>query len=134
MDFTDDIGMHLFTNGQKARMLTLFAPGGFRYALLSDAVPVDTSTAAVPAVAAEAAVSGMAIYPNPAVSLATVQLTDPACLGGLLDVYNLLGQRTMSVRVTALTLQLDVAGLASGIYFIRVSDGKKGQAGKLIKV
>jgi hypothetical protein len=40
----------------------------------------------------------------------------------------------MSVRVTALTLQLDVAGLASGIYFIRVSDGKKGQAGKLIKV
>jgi hypothetical protein len=115
-------------------MLTLFAPGGFRYALLSDAVPVDTSTAAVPAAAAEGSVSVMAIYPNPAVGLVTVQLTDTACLGGLLDVYNLLGQRTMSVRVTALTLQLDVAGLASGIYFIRVSDGKKGQAGKLIKV
>jgi hypothetical protein len=134
MDFTDDIGMHLFTNGQKARMLTLFAPGGFRYALLSDSVPVDTATAAVSVTATESSASGMAIYPNPAVSLATVQLTDPACLGGLLDVYNQLGQKVMTVRVTALTLQLDVAGLASGIYFIRVSDGKKGAAGKLMRI
>jgi hypothetical protein len=134
MDFTDDIGMHLFTNGQKARMLTLFAPGGFRYALLSDTVPVDTLTAAVPTAATESSVSGMAIYPNPAVSLATVQLTDPTCLGGLLDIYNQLGQRVMSVRVTTLTLQLDVAGLTSGIYFIRASDGKKGAVGKLIRI
>ena len=134
MDFTDDIGMHLFTNGQKARMLTLFAPGGFRYALLSDTVPVDTATAAVPPAATESSVPGMAIYPNPAVSLATVQLTDPACLGGLLDIYNQLGQRVMSLRVTTLTLQLDVAGLSSGIYFIRMSDGKHGAVGKLVRI
>jgi Secretion system C-terminal sorting domain/Pregnancy-associated plasma protein-A len=134
MDFTDDIGMHLFTNGQKARMLTLFAPGGFRYALLSDTVPVDTATAAVTAAAAEGSVYGMTIYPNPAVSLVTIQLTDPACLGGLLDVYNQLGQKVMTVRMTGLTLQLDVAGLASGIYFIRASDGKKGAVGKLMKL
>ena len=134
MDFTDDIGMHLFTNGQKARMLTLFAPGGFRYALLSDTVPVDTAAGTVPAATAEGSLSGMSIYPNPAVSLATVQLTDPACLGGLLDVYNQLGQKVMTVRVTALTIQLDVAGLASGIYFIRASDGKKGAVGKLMRI
>jgi hypothetical protein len=76
----------------------------------------------------------MAIFPNPAVSLTTVQLTDPACLGGLLDVYNQLGQKVMTVRVTALTVQLDVAGLASGIYFIRASDGKKLAVGKLMKM
>jgi hypothetical protein len=134
MDFTDDIGMHLFTNGQKARMLTLFAAGGFRYALLADTVPVDTAKGAVTAAATEGSLSGMTIYPNPAVSLVTVQLTDPACLGGLLDVYNQLGQKVMTVRVTALTLQLDVAGLASGIYFIRASDGKKGAVGKLMKM
>jgi hypothetical protein len=134
MDFTDDIGMHLFTNGQKARMLTLFAPGGFRYALLADTVPVDTATDAVSVAATESSASAMTIYPNPAVSLVTVQLTDPACLGGLLDVYNQLGQKIMSVRVTTLTLQLDVAGLAGGIYFIRASDGKKGAVGKLIRI
>jgi len=134
MDFTDDIGMHLFTNGQKARMLTLFATGGFRNALLSSTVPIDTATGAVTTAATEGSVSGMAIYPNPAVSLATVELTDPACLGGLLEMYNQLGQKVMTVRVTALTLQLDVAGLASGIYFIRASDGKKAAVGKLIRI
>jgi hypothetical protein len=35
MDYTDDACMTLFTVGQKARSMALFAPGGFRYALLS---------------------------------------------------------------------------------------------------
>lgn len=133
MDFTDDIGMHLFTNGQKARMLTLFAPGGFRYALLSSTVPVDTLKSSVTA-ATDGAEANIGIYPNPAVGLVTVQLTGPACLGGLLDMYNQMGQKVMTTRVTALTLQLNVAGLASGIYFIRASDGKQEEVGKLVKL
>jgi len=40
MDFTDDLGMHMFTYGQRDRMRTLFAPGGFRYALLSSPRPL----------------------------------------------------------------------------------------------
>jgi hypothetical protein len=35
MDLTSDACMNLFTQGQKARMRALFAPGGQRYALLS---------------------------------------------------------------------------------------------------
>lgn len=35
MDYSNDICMNLFTNGQKARMQALFAVGGARYALLS---------------------------------------------------------------------------------------------------
>ncbi|QTV05109.1 zinc metalloprotease [Faecalibacter bovis] len=31
MDYTDDRGMNMFTNGQKTRMLSLFAAGGARY-------------------------------------------------------------------------------------------------------
>ena len=30
MDYTDDAGMYMFSNGQKARMLALFAAGGSR--------------------------------------------------------------------------------------------------------
>jgi len=134
MDFTDDMGMHLFTNGQKARMQTLFMPGGFRYALLSSTVPVDTLNSTVTTATEGATAIEMAIYPNPAVSLVTVQLADPSCLGGLLDVYNQLGQRVMAVRVTALTFQLNVTGLTSGIYFIRVGDGKMESVGKIVKL
>ena len=35
MDYSDDACMNLFTNGQKARMQALFAPGGFRRSLLT---------------------------------------------------------------------------------------------------
>ncbi len=133
MDFTDDIGMHLFTSGQRDRMRTLFAPGGFRNALLSSGVPVATDSAAGATVTDEAG-AGMTIYPNPAVSLVTVQLTDPASIGGLLEVYNQLGQKLMAVRVTALTVQLPVSGLKGGMYFIRVDDGKKRWCRKLVKL
>lgn len=34
MDYSDDACMNLFTKGQKSRMRALFAPGGFRHALL----------------------------------------------------------------------------------------------------
>ena len=34
MDYTDDACMNLFTQGQSARMRALFAPGGFRHAIL----------------------------------------------------------------------------------------------------
>ncbi|MBP6758916.1 MAG: zinc metalloprotease, partial [Flavobacterium sp.] len=33
MDYTDDRGMYMFTNGQKARMLAVFASGGPRAAI-----------------------------------------------------------------------------------------------------
>jgi hypothetical protein len=133
MDFTDDAGMHLFTYGQRDRMRTLFAPGGFRYALLSSNVPVAADSAAGTTVTNEAG-AGMTIYPNPAVSLVTVQLTNPDCLGGVLVLYNQLGQRVMTMRVTALTVQLDLSTLTKGIYFVRVSDGKNGETGKLVRI
>jgi hypothetical protein len=132
MDFTDDIGMHLFTSGQRDRMRTMFAPGGFRYALLSSGVPVTAMDSVGEPVGAAA--GGMTVYPNPAIGLVTVKLADPSALGGILDVYNQLGQRVMAIRVTSQALQLDVSGLGGGIYFIRISGVKSGETGKLVKL
>jgi len=136
MDFTDDIGMHMFTYGQRDRMRTLFAPGGFRYALLSStaASVAALSTDEPNGVQTGNQLSSMSIYPNPAVSRVSVRLSDEHFLGSMLEVYDRMGQRVMAARVTDVTFGLDVSALASGVYFIRINDGKAGAGYKLLKL
>ncbi len=132
MDFTDDIGMHLFTYGQRDRMRSLFVLGGFRYPLLSSTVPVATTDSL--ASATDNAAGGISVFPNPAVSLVTVKLAEPACLGGLLEVYDQLGRQVLTMRITSTELQLDVTSWSVGMYFIRVAGGKNGETAKLVKI
>jgi hypothetical protein len=137
MDFTDDIGMHMFTYGQRDRMRTLFDPGGPRYPLLtSDALAGSSllNSADSVSISTEGLVQGMAIYPNPATSVATVTLNDGTNTGSMLDVYNQVGQKVMSARITSLTLRLDVTSLPKGLYFIRVNDGKPHDVARMMKM
>jgi hypothetical protein len=130
MDFTNDIGMHLFTYGQRDRMRALFVAGGFRYPLLSSNVPVAVTDSAVN----DDARDGITTFPNPAMGEVTVQLADPSSMGGLLQVYDQMGRKVEEIRITSSEMQLNVSGLAAGVYFIRVSGGKVPMAGKLVKV
>lgn len=58
MDYTDDACMFMFSNGQAARMQALFAPGGFRAALLnSNACGVAGPVCAVPSGLAASAIT-----------------------------------------------------------------------------
>lgn len=136
MDFTDDIGMHMFTYGQRARMLTLFAEGGVRYPILSStaltATPIPSSSTTTPG--GNGAADLLQIYPNPAVSSVSVSMTDESRIGSLLEVFNQVGQRVLSTRITSLSFQLNVSSLAKGMYFILVNDGKKSNGYKLIKI
>ncbi|HVS95437.1 MAG TPA: M43 family zinc metalloprotease [Puia sp.] len=136
MDFTDDAGMHMFTYGQRDRMRTLFLPGGFRYPILSS--PAAT---AAPGEPADSAYSGGApgigearIYPNPVANTATIHLGDVSKVGSLLEVYDQTGQRIMATRVTTQDFNLNVSGLSSGIYFIRLSNGGSQQSLRLVKM
>jgi len=137
MDFTDDLGMHMFTYGQRDRMRTLFAAGGFRYPLLS------SNAASVAALSTESpsetvTVAGhpptLSLYPNPAVNQMSVKLGDADYLGSMLEVYDQTGQRVMASRVTDLSFGLDVSHLSSGVYFVQVNDGKVAAAYKFVKL
>jgi hypothetical protein len=131
MDFTDDIGMHLFTNGQRDRMRSLFLPGGFRAPLLTANIPVAVEDSAPKVVAAAEVLTA---WPNPAVNQVTVGLSDPGCIGGLLEVYDQLGRKVVVVRVTALSQTIDVSGWTSGVFFVRLVGGTKSGVIKIMKI
>lgn len=137
MDFTDDDGLHMFTYGQRDRMRALFAPGGFRYPLLSSpaasvaAISTGTNTTTV---TGNSEIISLRMYPNPATTMVSVRMDNPASLGALLDVYNQVGQTVMSVRVTELSFQMDLSSLAGGVYFARLRGGGSASSFKLVKV
>jgi len=134
MDFTDDRGMHMFTYGQRDRMHTLFAPGGFRYPILSS--PAATAASGAPADTAYAGngVGTLRIYPNPAAGMVTVRLPDISKVGSLLEVFDQMGRRVMVTRVTTQIFNLDLSGMAGGVYFIRLINSGGQQSLKLVKL
>jgi hypothetical protein len=134
MDFTDDIGMHMFTYGQRDRMRTLFVPGGFRYPILTS--PAATAAPGAPSDTAYGG-GGMGsarLYPNPAANVVTVHLADISKVGSLLEVYSQTGQRVMATRVTTQNFTLDVSGLSGGVYFIRIGNSGGQTSLKLVKL
>ena len=134
MDFTDDIGMHMFTYGQRDRMRTLFAPGGYRYPLLTS--PAATAPPGEPAEVLSRSGNFPAadVFPNPASSYVSVNLKDPTEVGSLLSVYTLTGQVVMAERITQSSFQLNVSGLAAGLYFIHLGNSNGQQALKFVKL
>ncbi len=134
MDFTDDIAMHMFTFGQVARMRALFAPGGYRNGLLTS--PAATAAPGEPAevLARSGNFPAADVFPNPASSYVSVNLKDPAQVGCLLSVYTLTGQVVLTERVTQQSFQLNVSGLAAGLYFIHLGNSDGQQALKFVKL
>lgn len=137
MDFTDDIGMHLFTYGQRSRMRTLFAEGGFRAALLtSNALTGSPASSGPTTTGPSSGVNdgpALRIYPNPAVNTVSVSISELSYVGSLLEVYDQVGQRLMVTRITGTSFQLNIADLPRGLYFIRVNGGGM-KSSRLVKM
>ncbi len=140
MDLTNDDKMNMFTYGQRDRMLTLFAPGGFRAAILNSnaltatPIPDTVSSSSDNTPIPESGSASLTIYPNPCSGPVSVVMTDESRIGSILDIYNQLGQKVMSVQVNQLQMQLNVSALQRGLYFIRIRDGKQNSTTKLIKI
>ena len=131
MDFTDDVGMHLFTYGQRDRMKILFAPGGFRAPLLNTAALVQGTTTQAPSPEGSFSGQNIRISPNPAVGLVNI-VSDGALKSGELEIYNLVGQKVVSTSFNGLSLSLDVSSLPKGLYFVKLSG--KNNVSRLLKM
>ena len=137
MDFTDDIGMHMFTFGQRDRMHTLFAQGGFRYPLLSSTALTGVTVSTGPATGAAAQTAGelsLQFYPNPAAGVVLVKVNDPARVGSILEIYNQVGQSVLTQPITGLSFQLNITSLPGGLYFVHLRDSHQQSSYKLVKL
>ncbi len=136
MDLTNDACMNIFTYGQKERMRVLFAPGGYRYPLLSsDALTAIPKPSPVEAHLPDA--SGFVkinVYPNPSSGSITIEIPESIGLSARLQVIDGMGQPIMDLPITRHIQQLDISSLRAGIYYIRVGDGTNRIISKLMKM
>ena len=66
--------------------------------------------------------NSVALFPNPANEVVNVQCTmNNAPLDGELHLFDVYGKLLQIVPITAETTQINVSGLANGIYFVRVT-------------
>jgi hypothetical protein len=119
MDYTNDACTNLFTEGQKTRMRTLFAPGGLRYSILSSyglnapliiesPLPDEPPRWLYPQ-----------LYPNPATNELILDIAyDTRWIGKIISVLNVNGQQVMQAQITSRLQKIDVSKLKPGLYFI----------------
>ena len=112
MDYTDDQGMHLFTNDQAAVMRAMVIdPGGESYSLTQHPEVLEWP---------HGAPQTMNLFPNPTTGMVQVYYDDVSdqLLG--IQVYNVAGEKVSTIVPDATTeLKLDLSGLVEGVYLIR---------------
>jgi Pregnancy-associated plasma protein-A/Secretion system C-terminal sorting domain len=119
MDFTSDACMNLFTKGQKARIHTLFQPGGFRNTLLISKGLDQPLIYETPIPEADPKWLHPQLFPNPSSSSITLDLTyDPRWIGKFIQIVNLQGQTVLQVQITGKIQQIDINKFQAGIYFL----------------
>ncbi len=76
---------------------------------------------------------GVAVYPNPFVDVLRINVKEPQSLR--LEVYSLSGQQILSKQqnVSGVEAELDVSGLATGTYFLKIQGKTQNKTVKIIK-
>ena len=73
------------------------------------------------------------IYPNPSSTHITIELPTAPQKNTFLTIYNLNGQQLITQPITEPQTVVDVSGLPSGVYFVKVVDDDEVMMGKMIK-
>lgn len=119
MDFTNDACMNLFTKGQAQKMQALFAIGGARHL-------IESSVGLTPPLIMESPLPDESpkwlhpqLYPNPATTEMTLDLSyDIRWMGKLLTIMNLQGQVISQFPITSKTQTINISKLQPGMYLL----------------
>ncbi|MCX6244164.1 MAG: SBBP repeat-containing protein [Bacteroidetes bacterium] len=71
----------------------------------------------------------ISVFPNPAKDILTVETLTK----GSFSILNLNGQELINIQVTEPKIQIDITGLSSGVYFVRLKNDKTVEVGRFIK-
>ncbi len=126
MDYTNDACINLFTEGQKARMRTLFAPGGPRYSILSSYALNAPLSEESPLPDEPPTWLHPQLYPNPATNEIIIDVAyDVRWVGRTILITDINGIQRIQTKINAKVQKVDVSRLNPGLYFlsIRKEDG-----------
>jgi hypothetical protein len=119
MDLTNDACMNLFTQGQKAKMRVLFAPGGLRNRLLTSTGLTPPLINEIPLPEEDPKWLQPQLYPNPASNQLTLDLAyDSRWIGKSIQIINLQGQTVQTMTITSKSQRIDINKLQAGLYFL----------------
>ncbi len=136
MDFTDDACMSMFTNGQRNKMRSMFALGNYRNSFLNSSVcnqpaPQESLLAKE---AITATINNIVLYPNPAKDFVNIEAGNKSSLSGkTLVIYNMLGIEMKKQTLTATKNTVLIDNLSSGMYMVKIGEGKEMKIMQLIK-
>lgn len=131
MDYTGDACLNLFTEGQKARMRSLFNEGGPRNSLLYSKGLNQPWVAAAPAEAMP--VTASKLYPNPATDELVLNLGE-AWIGSKVQLTNANGAVLATLTITSKTQKIDISGLKAAMYFVHGESGATKLREKFVKL
>ena len=138
MDLTNDACMHMFTNGQKTKMRSLFSLNGYRNSFLNS-FQCDSSLATAgplpeDTVATIKASPAVTIYPNPVSDKLNIISQNGFVLEGKnCSVYNIQGKKVYDQKITSQKVVADLSAINPGVYFLKIGDGADKKMFKIIK-
>ncbi len=78
--------------------------------------------------------NALSFYPNPAINELNCKILDPAWENSLVEIYSITGQLINQEKLNTIDSKINVASLAKGTYFLKVTNSQKDtQTFKLIK-
>lgn len=76
--------------------------------------------------------SGLSIYPNPATDKITLEISVIPSKSNL-SIINLCGHELITCQTTMPKTQIDISNLPNGVYFLRLTNERTVEVGKIIK-
>jgi hypothetical protein len=134
MDFTDDVCMNMFTNGQRKRARILFEAGGPRNSILySKGLNTSTVPATQPPFYPKWYYAQ--VYPNPASTSINIYFEyDERWIGKKLAILDMSGRIVLTKIISSQKEKIDVSRLTAGVYFIRAEKEEEKLHAKFIKL